>query len=306
MSALADACCLVADTSRALVLYDLLLPHAEDNAVSYIQQPFGPVAYRLGKLAALVGRKVEADRHFAAALARCELLGARAIRARILLEYARALEQRGETADRIRIDAMRDEAAKLCGELDLEWRITEPAAAETVFRREGDYWMIAWGGSTFRLRDVKGLGYIAALLRSPGRDVHVLELVGASLDLAADGGAVLDGRAKEEFARRLADLEEELEQARTWNDAERAGALSEEIDFLTRELAQSMGLGGRSRSFGSPAERARVSATKAIRTAIRLIGTHSPELAAHLDAGIQTGRFCSYAPPGAAPPAWVL
>ena len=49
---------------------------------------------RLGSLAALLGRWKETDRHFASALARCELLGARAIRARILLEHARALAAR--------------------------------------------------------------------------------------------------------------------------------------------------------------------------------------------------------------------
>jgi non-specific serine/threonine protein kinase len=53
-------------------------------------------------------------------------------------------------------------------------------------------------------------------------------------------------------------------------------------------------------------ERARISVTKAIRTAIRLIGKHCPDLAAHLDASIQTGRFCSYAPPGAPSPSWSL
>ena len=72
--------------------------------------------------------------------------------------------------------------------------------------------------------------------------------------------------------------------------------LEEELDLLSQELARAVGLRGRDRSFSSPVERARISVTKAIRTAIRLIGKHCPDLAAHLDASIQTGRFCSYAP----------
>jgi tetratricopeptide (TPR) repeat protein len=306
MCALAEACCLVGDERRALVLYELLLPHADDNAVSYTQQPFGPVAYRLGKLAALLGRNREADRHFGAALARCELLGSRAIRARILFEYAEALEQRGETADRIRIDAMREQSERLCAELGIERRLPEPVVSAAAFRREGDFWTIVWDGTTFRLRDVKGLGYIAKLLQSPGQDLHVLELVGAPVEPSAGGSPVLDERARAEYERRHAELEDELDEARAWNDVERAARLEGEIDFLTRELTQALGLRGRSRSFGSPAERARISVTKAIRTAIRLIDAHSPELAAHLEAAIQTGRFCSYAPPGAAPPSWSL
>ena len=71
-------------------------------------------------------------------------------------------------------------------------------------------------------------------------------------------------------------------------------------------MAAAVGLRGRDREMGSPAERARVSATKAIKTAIRSVKRESPPLAAHLTASIQTGRFCRYAPPGEAPPRWIL
>jgi hypothetical protein len=49
-----------------------------------------------------------------------------------------------------------------------------------------------------------------------------------------------------------------------------------------------------------------VSVTKAIRAAIRAIDRHCAPLGTHLAASIRTGRFCSYAPPGQAPPRWVL
>jgi hypothetical protein len=331
---LAEAAVLVGDEERAGLLYELLLPHADDNAVSYTQQPFGPVALRLGKLAAMLGRWQETDRHFATALARCELLGARAIRARVLLEHATALAKRGEPADRSRLAAMLDESAELCAELGMdglvervdalrEQPLPEPAPSDALLRREGEFWTVAWEGDVFRVRDMKGLRYLAVLIASPGRDLHVLELVGAAAqpttelrarlephELVArrpgDGEPVLDERAKREYRLRLEQLADELEEARSWGDAERAVRVQEEIDFLTQELARAVGLGGRDRSFASPGERARVSVTKAIRTAIRHIGEHSPSLAEHLDASIQTGRFCSYAPPAAAPPRWSL
>jgi hypothetical protein len=323
---------LVGDEQRARRLYELLLPHADDNAVSYTQQPFGPVALRLGKLAATLAHWQEADRHFAAALARCELLGARAIAARVLLVHARALAARGEPADAGRLDAMLDEAKELCNELGMAGLLerfvrrappSEARIADAVFRHEGEFWTVAWGGQTFRLRDVKGLRYIAALLAAPGRQVHVLELVsavgGAQADSRArlaeddliasrpsDGGPLLDEQAKQEYRLRLEQLAEDLEEARGWGDTERAARAEEEIDALTQALAEAVGLGGRDRTFASPAERARVNVTKSIRTAVKLVGNHSPELAAHLDASIQTGRFCSYATPGAAPPRWSL
>jgi hypothetical protein len=47
---------------------------------------------------------------------------------------------------------------------------------EHVFRREGEYWTIAYDGQVFRLRDAKGLLYLARLLRLPGHPIPVTEL----------------------------------------------------------------------------------------------------------------------------------
>src|ERR1051325_11081953 len=98
---------------------------------------------------------------------------------------------------------------------------------DAVFAREGDVWTIAYRGRTFRLRHVKGLGYIAALLAQPGRELHVLELTGPAADHGT-GTPLLDERAKREYGRRLQELESELEEARRWGDGERAARLEEE------------------------------------------------------------------------------
>ncbi|MGH2578963.1 MAG: transcriptional regulator, partial [Actinomycetota bacterium] len=79
-----------------------------------------------------------------------------------------------------------------------------------------------------------------------------------------------------------------------------------EIDALTSELERSLGLGGRDRGMPSPAERARVSVTKAIKAAVRTVSEDCPALGVHLATSIRTGRFCSYAPPGREPPVWDL
>ena len=41
-------------------------------------------------------------------------------------------------------------------------------AQKGVFRKEGEYWTVGYGGKSFRLKDTKGLGYLAHLLRHPG------------------------------------------------------------------------------------------------------------------------------------------
>ena len=82
--------------------------------------------------------------------------------------------------------------------------------------------------------------------------------------------------------------------------------IEEEIDGLTTELERALGLGGRDRDMTSPAERARVSVTKAIRGAVRAISMECPGLGEHLAASLRTGGFCAYAPPGHEPPTWNL
>ena len=318
---LAECCVLTGDVQRGEQLYELLLPHAELNAISYTQQSFGPAALRLGMLATLLERSEEAERHFMTAMECCELLGARAIRARVLLEHARSLLARGGVGNKNRASSLLDEAHRLCEELDMPGPLQRIAALArpmqapaASFRREGDDWTISYGGNTFRLRDVKGLRYIDFLLGSPGKEVHALELAQAAEGVGATNGRsqaskaepVLDAQAKQAYRRRLEELGEELQEARDWGDPERVAGIEEEVGALTEELARAAGLGGRDRELPSPAERARVSVTKAIRSAIKAIERHNPELGAHLAASIHTGRFCSYAPPGEKPPAWTF
>src|SRR5271170_8057353 len=52
------------------------------------------------------------------------------------------------------------------------------SAPRGVFRKEGEYWTVSYGGKSFRLKDTKGLGYLAHLLRHPAVEFHVLDLVG--------------------------------------------------------------------------------------------------------------------------------
>jgi hypothetical protein len=200
---------------------------------------------------------------------------------------------------------------------------TAGAAAWSVCRREGEYWSIAFAGEAFRLKDVKGLHYLAYLLRHPGREFHVLDLVVAGQGAEAGGprtspardddlhtarlsdtGPILDEQAKTAYRARLRELEDDLAEATSWADPVRAARARQEMQFLTDELAAAVGLGRRDRKTGSAAERARVNITRAIRAALSRIRAHGPALADHLDATIHTGTFCSYAPDPRAPITW--
>lgn len=245
-------------------------------------------------------------------------------RATEILSEARA------TAERLGMTALTGQVAGILGELGSgrvqrlaeEGRPAPPGTpGRTVFRREGEYWSVAFEGDAFRLRDTKGLRYLAVLLAAPGRELHALDLVtaveghgpagpapareeGLRVGGAVAGEEVLDAQAREAYRRRLLDLDQELEEARAWSDPERAARAEEERDFLVRELASAVGLGGRGRRTASASERARVNVTRAIRAAMERIGEHHRELGRHLELTISTGTFCSYAPDPRLPVSW--
>ena len=118
-----------------------------------------------------------------------------------------------------------------------------------------------------------------------------------------DAGEMLDARAKDAYRRRLAEIEDDIEQARALEDTEREMQADAERDFLVRELSRAVGLHGRDRRAASTSERARVSVTRAVRQAIVRVGEHHPELAEHLDRTIRTGTYCAYVPDPSAPAA---
>ncbi len=119
-----------------------------------------------------------------------------------------------------------------------------------------------------------------------------------------DAGEMLDARAKDAYRRRLAEIDDDIEQARATGDAERAAQADTERDFLVRELARAFGLGGRGRRAASASERARAGVTRAVRQAIARIGEHHPQLGEHLNRTIRTGTYCVYFPDPRAPAEW--
>lgn len=186
-----------------------------------------------------------------------------------------------------------------------------------IFAQTGEYWTVRYGDASFSLKDVKGLSYIQRLLQHPGEEFHALDLLdrpaagssaetstadeasllkdaGVGIGGLGDAGEMLDGRAKQEYKRRLLELREKLTELRERGDSERAAEVESEIDFLAREIARAVGLGGRDRRAGSAAERARLNVTRAIKGALQKIAEHSADLEKLLDRTIKTGTFCSY------------
>src|SRR4029077_15228851 len=199
------------------------------------------------------------------------------------------------------------------------------SARKGIFRKEGEYWTIGYGANVFRLKDSKGLAYLAYLLRNPGTEFHALDVIGGiavhsqedqtklsipglahgdeHLDRAgmhignlSDAGEMLDEQAKAAYRRRLSELREELEQAKELGNVERAEQAEKEMDALVRELSSAVGLGGRNRRAASASERARQSVSKTIKAVLERIAQSDATLGDIFSRCIQTGVFCSYQP----------
>jgi len=191
---------------------------------------------------------------------------------------------------------------------------SEPAQ---IFRREGDLWTIASRGKQIHLRDMRGLHYLATLLRAPGREFAALDLVRAANGAAiateralepelsvsrglTGAGPALDSRARAEYRARLVALDAELADAERCADLGRLERATAEREVLLAELDSSI----RDRHTGTDSERARVAVTKAIKAALERLSEAHPELGAHLAATIRRGFVCAYEPQPADPADW--
>jgi len=176
-----------------------------------------------------------------------------------------------------------------------------------VFRKEGDYWAIGWRGKIFRLKSCRGVNHIAMLLERPGQNLPALEIMSSATTLPQARSsfveAIVDPRARADYKRRLEELDDEIETARTLNDLGRVTRILDEIEVLQRELGRR---GVSSRLGASAVDRARQSVTKAIKYSIRAIAAHDAALGRHLQQDIRTGSLCCYAPDPAALISWEL
>jgi hypothetical protein len=335
MALAAEACCLLGDRRAGDALYRQMLPFAGSHAYGPTEGAIGAVDRYLGLLAEMLGRAEDAETHFRSAIRLNDGMQARPYAAHARRELARVRARSADGAGEARaLMAEARGAAEAIGmqallsRLDYEAAATSsderrPQAQLATFRREGDYWTVEFRGDRALIRDAKGMGYLAALLASPRADLHALQLAGgapasggksgSSGDLdwlhaagLGDSGNMLDPEAKQAYRSRVEDLRADIAEAEGWNDTERAQRSRHELEFLASELGRAVGLGGRDRRAASSTERARLSVTRAIRSAMRRIAGKLPALGAHLDESIRTGTFCSYHPESSPEPSWGL
>ncbi len=203
MTLLAEVCVFLEDVPRATLLYELLIPFADLNAVVGCgAASYGSVAVYLGMLAGVCGRFDEAASQFRNGREQNAAMGAAPLVIRADHAHARMLVSSGSRSDaklardilaRVKAGAgefsmktVASSAAALLESVSRQERLPvrardrEPATPlreRPVFKRSGEFWSIGYQGDLTRLKDCKGLAYIAALLGRPGESIHAMALV---------------------------------------------------------------------------------------------------------------------------------
>ena len=283
---------------------------------------FGPVDRALGLLAARSGDGAEAEKFLDAALAADTSIGAWSSVIWTKLLWSRMLARRGEGGDAAAAarHAADVRAIAATHEVPGAYEFALPAA-QTVPRQRGQSvpvsaatatlavagsaWRVTFDDVTVEIRQSRGMQPLASLLATPGAEIHVLDLAGASVQ-QRDLGPTLDDTARGQYLRRAEDLRDDLADAERDGDIGRIDKIRDELEFIAAELSGGVGRHGRARPSGATTERVRVSTTKALRAAIARIGEHFPELGGHLEVAVRTGMYCRYEPDPTTPITWTV
>ncbi|MGW0808017.1 hypothetical protein [Nonomuraea sp. NPDC002799] len=294
---------LLQDAETAAEAYALLSPFARSPVIASLGVTcLGSVQHSLGMAALTTGDLTSAAEHLraavhanlalghwpAAALSRCRLGQTLALR-----------DGPQDKAARRELSAAAQEARELGMTLPAVVRRAARSPGHCRLGRHGRQWQIELGGRFALVDHSVGMGHLATLIANPGRDILAADLAAGTWAEEGEGTSaqpVLDDVARDTYRRRLAQLEDEIDELESMYDLERAATLRLEREWLMAELAAATGIGGRARPFTGSEERARIAVGKAIRRALSRISAVDPAIGAELRATVHTGLRCSYRP----------
>jgi len=190
-----------------------------------------------------------------------------------------------------------------------------PAKELYVLRKEGETWHAVFEGEVRSVPHTIGMDYIAALLASPHRKIPCAKLAGteqiplfeAEAETAEDdyarrpksgkslnANALLDRKAVNNYKKRIAEIETQMEIAQATN-TDKVEHLERERKTLEREISRAQGMHGKLR-VNDASEKARKAVTAAITRAFSGIEHAHPKFWRHLKATIRTGIDPIYKP----------
>ena len=169
-------------------------------------RPLGDTCAINGALVAFAGSFADTASRLAAALGRAD-------------DAADLRQQALDTYDRLGARGWHRELSEVAG--SARTSAAPMAVSPARLQRAGPVWHLAFAGRQATVPHAKGLADLAVLLRRPGREVHVLELMASGARSAA-AGTVIDRTALAAYRQRLVALDAEAEAADRDHDAGRA------------------------------------------------------------------------------------
>jgi hypothetical protein len=164
------------------------------------------------------------------------------------------------------------------------------------FRLEGENYQIRYSGRQFTLSNSVGLWYLRELLTHPNQVLDPVELESARTGVRgrssnSSTGESFDAEAKREYARKLCEIDEELEEATEFNDLASMERLQSEREKLIDYISKATGKGGKAR-VSTDTSRARKNIRQQVNRDIDRISKFCPELAEHLRTAFQGESLC--------------
>jgi hypothetical protein len=171
-----------------------------------------------------------------------------------------------------------------------------------IFRKRDNHWFLSFNEKTIRLKakGIKGLCEIHYLLRHPGKNISVYEMLSKEKFDPSNSkeNPVVDDKSIEELKGALISLQGQYEGARWAQDEstfKEKSLLEDKIEEIENELKKTKGRGRRIRQF-SDTEKHRKTIWKRIKDALDKLKTRHSPLFDHLSKTITTGNECSYRP----------
>jgi hypothetical protein len=289
-------------------LHDVLEPY---SGWLTLDTGFGllvPVDYVLGLLSSVAGDHPAAVASLRAAVELTIRLPGPALEARSRWDLARVLQAAGDQVESVRERKRAEALAARTGVVlpSSTPPVARAAPARARLTRHGRTWMVESPLGSAEVAHSTGMGQLARVLGAAPHEVQAVSLAGRDDVVERDLGPALDTIAKRAYRMRLADLQAEIDDADDQADIERAARARVELDALMTELQHAVGLGGLDRPVGSSAEKARINVARSLRRAVGAVAAVAPELGAHLEVSIRTGRACRYTPDPAVALTWTV
>lgn len=171
---------------------------------------------------------------------------------------------------------------------------TAIVCGDYIFRKKGQVWALRFaGGEEQILLPSKGAAYLHILLSNPGTPFSAIDLACRVARrrqeyALSDAGEKIDQEAMTAYKARYAELEEEMEEAKTNNDSGQKQRVQSEMTALAAEIQKAKDRGGKLKKDSDDRERVRKAVGNAIRTAVKAIAQFDKRMAEHL----KTPRLC--------------